>query len=243
MSEFLQSEHTLKVFDFELAKLRHRLIKMGTLVQQQIEFCIASLFENNTKLASIVIDLEKQVDKLDIKIDKQCMKIFALHQPVAMDLRLVLSSVSINDYFELIGDMTSEIAKNVIKAKINSELLERTKIKESANLITQAFAKVMDTIVLLDANYSRDIIQQEEAIKALHLETLNSLKNSMKENVENIDSACLFVDVSKNLTFMANQIRTIAQELVFLFEAKVVKHQQNLERESKPEDLINDDMV
>ena len=85
MLDFEKNEHTLKVFDLELAKLRHRVIKMGTLVQQQIEFAMNSLFDNNLKLAEIVTDLERKVDKLDIKIDKQCMKIFALHQPVAMD--------------------------------------------------------------------------------------------------------------------------------------------------------------
>jgi phosphate transport system protein len=243
MSEFLQSEHTLKVFDFELAKLRHRLIKMGTLVQQEIELSLTTLFENNAKLAVIVADIEKQVDKLDIKIDKQCMKIFALHQPVAMDLRLVLSSVSINDYFELIGDMASDIAKKVSQVQIDTELLNKTKIRESGELISAGFAKIMDSLMLLDENYSKEIIDQEEKIKTLHDETVNILKVNMKESAENIDLGCFLIDVSKNLIFMANQIRTIAQELVFLFEAKIVKHQQNMNKESKPEDLINDDMV
>jgi phosphate transport system protein len=243
MSEFIQTEHTLKAFDFELAKLRHRIIKMGTLVQQEIELSLTTLFENNPKLAGIVNDIEKQVDKLDIKIDKQCMKIFALHQPVAMDLRLVLSSVSINDYFELIGDMASDIAKKVSQVQINTDLLNKTKIKESGELISGGFAKIMDSLMLLDENYSRDIIEKEEDIKRLHEETVNILKDSMKENQDNIDLGCFLIDVSKNLIFMANQIRTIAQELVFLFEAKVVKHQQNIDRESKPEDLIDDDIV
>lgn len=243
MSDLLKTEHTLKNFDIELAKLRHRIIKMGTLVQQQIELSLASLTENNIKLASIVSDIERQVDKLDIKIDKQAMKIFALHQPVAMDLRLVLSSVSINDYFELIGDMTSDIAKNVIKSTINTDLLEETKIKETGVMIKLAFSKIMDTLMLLDANYSKDIIEEEEVIKSLHRETLGILKTKMKENSQMIDSACLFVDISKNLTFIASQIRTIAQELVFLFEAKIVKHSQDINKESKPEDLLNDDMM
>jgi phosphate uptake regulator len=95
----------------------------------------------------------------------------------------------------------------------------------------------------LDENYSKEIIDQEEKIKTLHDETVNILKVNMKESAENIDLGCFLIDVSKNLIFMANQIRTIAQELVFLFEAKIVKHQQNMNKESKPEDLINDDMV
>jgi phosphate transport system protein len=216
---------------------------MGTLVQQQIELSLASLLENNVKLASIVSDIENQVDRLDIKIDKQAMKIFALHQPVAMDLRLVLSSVSINDYFELIGDMTSDIAKNVINAKIDTELLGQTKIKETGDLIKMCFAKIMDTLMLLDTNYSKDIIEQEDTIKALHNETRQILINKMKTNTDFIDSAILFEDISKNFTFIASQIRTIAQELIFLFEAKIVKHTQNANIESKPEDLLNDDIV
>jgi len=243
MLDFEKNEHTLKVFDLELAKLRHRVIKMGTLVQQQIEFAMNSLFDNNLKLAEIVTDLERKVDKLDIKIDKQCMKIFALHQPVAMDLRLVLSSVSINDYFEIIGDLASEIAMNVKISDVDMLLLNTTKIKESSELVNSSFAYIMDNLMLLDSQNSDELIEQEAKMKAMHQLTLARLREAMKENPEKIDNACLLMDVSKNLTFISSQIRTIAQELIFLFEAKIVKHTQGEIQTSNPEDLLNDEKI
>lgn len=243
MSDLLSSEHTLKVFDFELAKLRHRLIKMGTLVQQQIDLSTTALFDNNVKLAGIVLDLEKQVNKLDIKIDKQCMKIFALHQPVAMDLRLVLSSVSINDYFELIGDFVTQFAARVIDTPLNTDILNRTKLKELSTIISQAFAKVLDSIVMMDEKIIQEIFEENPKIDELHTENQKILKELIKENPENIDLAFLLIDISKNLTFISNQIRTIAQELIFLFEAKIVKHYQDQNKLTNPEDLINDEIV
>ena len=107
-------EHIIKKFDEELNKLRFRLVKMGSLVQEQVEYAIRALTSNSTELAQIVIEHDDKVDKLDSKIDKQCLRIFALHQPMAMDLRLVMSAYSINDDMELIGDLSTNIAKNIL---------------------------------------------------------------------------------------------------------------------------------
>ena len=89
------------------------------------------------------------------------MKIFALHQPVAMDLRLVLSSVSINDYFELIGDFVTQFAARVIDTPLNTDILNRTKLKELSTIISQAFAKVLDSIVMMDEKIIQEIFEEE----------------------------------------------------------------------------------
>jgi phosphate transport system protein len=82
--------------DIQLEKLKTRIIKMCSLVDEQVEFAIRSIEEENTELAQLVIERDKKVDKFDVKIDKICQKIFALNQPVAMDLRLIMSAMTIN---------------------------------------------------------------------------------------------------------------------------------------------------
>ena len=92
-------------FEDELDKLRTRLVRMGSIVEEQVEFAFRALLEGNTELAKIVQERDDKVDKLDIKIDKQCQRIFALQQPVASDLRLLLAAIKINNELERIGDM------------------------------------------------------------------------------------------------------------------------------------------
>ena len=100
-------------FEDDLDKLRTRLIRMGSLVEEQVELAFRALLEGNAELAKFIIGRDDKVDKLDIKIDKQCQRIFALQQPVASDLRLLLAAIKINNELERIGDMATEIAKSI----------------------------------------------------------------------------------------------------------------------------------
>ena len=84
----------------ELDQLRTRIIKMGSLVEEQIELAFKALYDKNIELANIVIERDDKVDKYDVKIDKQCQRIFALTQPVAIDLRLIMSAMNINNDLE-----------------------------------------------------------------------------------------------------------------------------------------------
>jgi len=219
------AEHLLKRFDEELNKLRYRLVKMGTLVQQQIEFAVNSLIENNIEQAKLVIDVEKKVNKLDIKIDKQCLRIFALHQPVAMDLRLVLSAVSINDDMELIGDLATNIAQNVIEMNIPPGLVERTKMKEMGVLINLIAAMLMDSYINMNNELAMEVIKKDLEADKLFKENFSILTTLMKSDNNLIEICSYLIDINRNIHSISRQIRSVAQELVFLFEAKMIKHQ------------------
>ena len=98
-------------FEDDLDKLRTRLIRMGSLVEEQVELAFRALLEGNEELAKFIIGRDDKVDKLDIKIDKQCQRIFALQQPVASDLRLLLAAIKINNELERIGDMAKDLTE------------------------------------------------------------------------------------------------------------------------------------
>ncbi len=106
-----------RLLDEHIEKLKKRVIKMCSLVDEQVQAAIKSVEEENLELAKDVIEKDKQVDKYDNKIDKICQKIFALTQPVAMDLRLIMSSLTINNNLERIGDISVNIAEYIIMIK------------------------------------------------------------------------------------------------------------------------------
>jgi len=222
------TEHLLKRFDEELNKLRYRLVKIGTLVQQQIEYALNSLINNNIEHARLVIELENKVDKMDIKIDKQCVKIFALHQPVAMDLRLVISSLLINNDLELIGDFATNVAENVIEMNIAPGLIEKTKMKEMGTLINSISTKLMDSYINMNNELAIEIIKTDVESEILFKENFSILTNLMKSDTNLIETCSFLIDINRNLYSISKQIKGIAQELVFLFEAKMIKH-KNLE--------------
>lgn len=218
------ANHILKLFDEELNKLRYRLVKMGTLVQEQIEYSINSLLEDKKELAAMVLEIEKKVDNLDIKIDKQCLRIFALHQPVALDLRLVLSAISINDNMELIGDLASNIARNVKKMTIQPGILKKTKFEEMGKVLDLIISKLMDSFVNMNKELALETIKSDSEINILFDQNFKLINDLMVSDNELIEYGCYLIDINRNIQAISRQARSIAQELVFLFEAKMIKH-------------------
>ena len=117
-------------FEIQIEKLKTRLIKMCSLVDEQVESALKAIDEEDTELADMVIERDTKVDKYDVKIEKICQKIFALSQPVAMDLRLIMSALTIDTNLERIGDLAVNLAEGVKEFKTKPDFYERTRIKE-----------------------------------------------------------------------------------------------------------------
>ena len=232
------AEHLLKRFEDELTKLRYRLVKMGTLVQQQIEYAINSVIDNNVDYANLVIETEIKIDKLDLKIDKQCLKIFALHQPVAMDLRLVLSAVSMNDKLELIGDLATNIAQNVQNMMLPHGLVIKTKLNDMGKMVNVIISKLMDSFVNMDNDLALESIKMDSEIDSYYKENFSILITLMKSDCDLIEPCSYLLDINRNIQAISRQARSIAQELVFLFEAKMIKHQDLYDLDSGDENII-----
>lgn len=219
------ADHVLKRFDEELTKLRYRLVKLATLVQHQTELAISSVLEGNTEHAKMVLEIEEKVDKLDIKIDKQCLRIFALHQPVAMDLRLVLSAVSINDNMELMGDLASNIAENVLKMDYIPNLIPKTKLSQMGEMVNQNISKILDAFVNMEITLAYDSIKIDSELSLVFEENRDLLINLMKDNSSLVNNCGILLDSNRNLQTISRLCRSIAHELIFLVKAKIVKHQ------------------
>ena len=218
------NDHVLKRFDDELKKLRYRLVKMGTLVQQQIELAVVSLLNNNIEIAKIVLELEKKINKLDVKINTQCIKIIALHQPVANDLRLVLTGYQINLYLEIIGDTTALITKDVMKMFCPPDLIGLTKIKHMSEHLIDLISKLMDSFVDMNLTLAIETLKIVEQVQRLYDENFEILKDLMKQDMKHIDTCAYIQDINRNFLSISHHTKNIAEELVYLFDSKIVKH-------------------
>ncbi len=121
-------------FEIELDQLRTNIIKMGSLVDEQIDLATAALLESNVERARLVIDRDRKVDEYDILIDSQCERIFALTQPVATDLRLIMAALKINHELERMGDIAVNIAERAISLRDHLGLLKKSRVIEMSSI-------------------------------------------------------------------------------------------------------------
>lgn len=208
----------------ELDQLRTRIIKMGSLVEEQIEFAFRGLFEGNMELANLVIERDEKVDKFDIKIDKHCQRIFALAQPVAVDLRLIMSALKINNDLERMGDIAVNIAQRTEYLKDHLDLLDRVNLPEMIKRVQTVVKGSIDAFVNNDPELATEIIKLDSAIDRMNREIFDKLIDEMTSNKDLIKPAAHCINLLKNIERLADHATNIGEDVVFLIEAKIIKH-------------------
>lgn len=220
-----------RTFEEDLDKLRTRLIRMGSLVEEQVEFALRALREGNPELATIVMDRDDKVDKLDLKIDKQCQRIFALNQPVATDLRLLLAAMKINNELERIGDMATNIASIVVVSPNAVQLANQIDMNRIANAAYTMLKSSLDAFINNDPELAAHVLPSDFTVDQLY----DTLRNELIEIM--IGDSALVADGAQlllglyNLERMADHATNIAENVIFLTEAKLVRHRSVNEEE------------
>ena len=211
-------------FEVELDQLRTNIIKMGSLVDEQIDFAIKALLESNIELTKIVIDRDSRVDEYDNLIDAQCERIFALTQPVAIDLRLIMSALKINHELERIGDIAVNIAERVESLYKDAALIQQTKIASMATQARQMVKQAIDSFVNNDPTLAREILTQDDIVDNLDREIFHQLVAEMKGESAKIEPAAHIMILSRHLERLADHATNIAEDVIFLVDAKIIKH-------------------
>jgi phosphate transport system protein len=213
-----------RLLDEHLEKLKTRVIKMCSLVDEQFQLAIKSFEEENIELAQSVIDRDRKVNKYDVKIDKICQKIFALAQPVAMDLRYIMSSLTINSNLERIGDMAVNIAENVVLIQKKPEFFHDTKLEEMFNLTKRMLKNSIDAFIGGNPELAKEVILTDDIVDKLNAENHGILKSIMKQNPDNIEGAVALLVISRELERLADHATNIAEDVFFIVEAQMIKH-------------------
>jgi phosphate transport system protein len=211
-------------FEIQLDKLKTRLIKMCSLVDEQVELALKAIDEENIELADLVIDRDNKVDKYDVKIEKVCQKIFALNQPVAMDLRLIMSSLTINTNLERIGDLAVNIAESVKEIKNKPDFFEKTHLKEMSLLSREMIKNAIDSFIEGDPLLAQKVIQGDDRVDDLNAQNHTILKEIMKEKPDNVEPGVALLVISRHLERLADHATNIAEDVYFIVEAQMIKH-------------------
>lgn len=213
-----------RTFEEDLDKLRTRLIRMGSLVEEQVEFALKALHEGNLELARIVTERDDKVDKLDLKIDKQCQRIFALNQPVASDLRLLLAALKINNELERIGDMASNIAESVLKHPDMVPICKKLELTRLSDSVFVMLKSSIDSFINNDPDLAAHVIPGDNTIQTLQDNAQAALIEVMSKQSEDVAPGAYLLLILRNLGRMADHATNIAENVIFLVQAKLVRH-------------------
>ncbi len=210
----------------EIISLKKELINMWMLVQSQLNKTREAMTNFDKDLAREILVKEKRVNSFELKIDRDCENIFALHCPVAIDLRFLLAALKINTNLERIGDIAAGVAKYVIEStsNFNEAALESTSI---LRMFDEAIAILTDTRTAFeneDTALARSIFKRDEVLDVVNRNATITIAEVIKGDTSMLTEALFMLSIIRKLERIGDQSKNIAEEIIFYVEAKILKH-------------------
>jgi len=211
-------------FQKELDELKERLLKMATLVEETIYEAVQSLVKRDSELAHQTFEKEEKINELEIAIDEMCLKLVALRQPMAADLRFITSSLKITTDLERMGDQAVNIAERAISLNQEPQLKPYIDIPRMAE-ITQSMVKdVLDAFVSGDSRLARSVCERDDLVDGLNDQVFRELLTYMMGDPKTVTRAVQLMIVCRCLERIADHATNIAEDVIFMVDALVIKH-------------------
>lgn len=211
-------------FHEELELVKDKTLKLGSLVETMVERAVASLVDRDSRLADEVIASDQKVDVLDVEIDEDCLRLLALHQPAAKDLRFITTAMKITTDLERMADQAVNICERAIELNEEPQLKPYIDIPIMSQLSQKMMREALDAFVRRDAELARQVIPEDNKVDALKDQIFRELLTFMMEDPRTIPRAIRLILVSRHLERIADHATNIAEMVVFLVEGKNIRH-------------------
>jgi len=211
-------------FQKELEGLKESLLKMATLVEGTIHGAVQSLVQRDSHLAEDTFQKEKQINDMEIAIDEMCLKLLALRQPMAVDLRFITSAMKIITDFERMGDQAVNIAERALSLNHEPQLKPYIDIPRMAEITESMVKDVLDAFVNRDSKLARSVCERDDLVDGLNDQVFRELLTYMISDPKTITRAVHLMIVCRCLERIADHATNIAEDVIFMVDALVIKH-------------------
>lgn len=211
-------------FDEELTELKTKLVHMASLAEDQIDKALAALVKRDSTLACRVIEQDHKVNALDVEIDEDCIRLLALHQPAARDLRLITTAMKISTELERISDLAENVCERTIELNEEPQLKPYIDIPRMGNLARIMVKESIDAFVKDDSALARKVLAHDDLVDELMEQIFRELLSFMIEDPHTISRAIRLSFIAKYIERVADHATNIAELVVYLVEGKIIRH-------------------
>ena len=213
-----------KHFSRELEKIKKEILSLGAKVEEQVRMAIQAVETNDAELAKQIIKSDFNIDEMEVEIEEDCLKILALHQPVAVDLRFLIAVIKINNDLERIGDQAVNIAERVdviAKRDLSELFFDYTAMGEK---VQDMLKMSLDALVNMDYDMAYSVVMRDDEVDQIKVDAYDRIKQAMSKHPDKIGYLINLLLISRHLERLADHTTNIAEEVIYLIEGEIVRH-------------------
>jgi phosphate transport system protein len=212
-------------FEHEIDRLKKRILALGAMVEENMHKAFVALEKRDIELARAVMGADVAIDEAEVEIEEECLKVLALHQPVAGDLRFIVAVSKIDNELERIGDLSANICARVIDLSKAVFVPLPTGMLVMAERIEAMLATTLDALIDSDAGLARKVLCDDKEVDELFARLVGELKEEIRANVELLDPLIVVFSVARYLERLADRMTNICEDVIYMAEGEIVRHQ------------------
>jgi len=208
----------------EIENLKKKILHIGAVVEENLDRAIAAFNDLDEKKAARAKEKDKEIDCLEVELEEDCLKVIALHQPVAIDLRFIIAVLKINNDLERIGDLAENIAGRALYLSQREKIEVDVPVKEMAQKARRMVEKCLDALVNRDAVLAREVTAADDEIDEMHRQVYKQVEAAIAEYPEHMDKIFCYLSVGRYLERIADHATNIAEDVIYMVDGEIVRH-------------------
>jgi phosphate transport system protein len=213
-----------RILQREIDKLKKTVLSLGTRVEETVRRAVNAIDRRDIALAQHVIEHDEDIDHAEIEVEEECLKILALHQPVAVDLRFVVSCMKINNDLERIGDRAASIAECGLALARSVRVDIPFDFVGMADKVQNMLKLSIDALVNFDDDLARSVCAMDDDVDAIHRGMYNLVKDAIRDQPSGLDGFVRLLTVSRHLERIADHATNIAEDVLYMLSGEIVRH-------------------
>ncbi|MBU4268547.1 MAG: phosphate signaling complex protein PhoU [Acidobacteria bacterium] len=208
----------------EIEKLKKQIVLLAGSVEKRVADAVKSIDQRDAQLAQLIKDTDQIIDQTEIEVEEECLKILALYQPVAMDLRFIIAVLKINSDLERIGDEAVNIAGRSLNINAYPKIEINFDLKTLASNVMAMLKRSLDALVNMDASMAHSVIDSDDEIDETVRMLFQQVKDEVRHQPEKIDYVVEYMRINRHLERIADHATNIAEDIIYMIEGKIVRH-------------------
>lgn len=208
----------------ELGHLRKWILELGAVVEECLQLAVESLERRDAAMATSVVERDSDIDHKEILIEEECMKILALHQPVATDLRFIITVLKMNNDLERIGDMAGSIAEKSLSLMKQERFTSPVDFSLMAKITRKMLREAFDALIYLDNRRACRVRETDDQVDALKAKNKAIVLSALRARPEEAEALIAVLNISRDLERIADLATNISEDVSYLLEGEIVRH-------------------